>query len=258
MPYQRHTHGHALSSGQGRWSLALAFGVGLAWLAQGAQAQVTLTLHYQDRPPYSFADAEQRIRGLVAEPAARAFERAGIAFNWAKTPSQRQLVLIQNGNGLDCGVGWFRNPERETLGRFTRALYQDRPFMALARRASQFSSDRPLATWLGDSAYPLLVKDGYSYGALLDQMISRAGDLVRRTSTESAQMVRMIEAGRAGWMIVAPEEAQTLLAELGPLAQQLQLLPLAGVPAGSTRHIYCSRAVPETVIERLDVALATR
>ena len=37
----------------------------------------------------------------------------------------------------DIMLGWFRNPERIALGKFSKALYRDRPFGALARNDSR-------------------------------------------------------------------------------------------------------------------------
>lgn len=223
-----------------------------------AHGQAVVNLHYQDRPPYSEGGPDGRVRGLVAEPAARAFARAGIAFVWVRTPGQRQLALIQSGDGPDCGIGWFRNAEREALGRFTRALYQDQPFMGLARRDVPAFGSRALMLWPGDATQPLLVKDGYSYGPVLDALIARNPSHVRRTAAESAQMVRMIDAARAGWMIVAPEEAGPLLAALPGATDRLRLVPLPDVAAGPTRHVYCNRSLPDSMIERLDRAIAER
>lgn len=229
----------------------------------GATAPTTgrlLTLHYQERPPYSFTAGDGHVQGLLATPAHRACQKAQLHCSWARTPGQRQLALIQAGQGWDCGLGWFRNAEREALGRFSAALYQDRPFMALARRNTPWEPQRGPAALLADTDLPLLVKEGYSYGALLDGLVAQHPGQVRRTSAESQQMARMIEAGRAGWMIVAPEEAEVLLAEPGPggVLPQLQLHPLPGVPPGQTRHLYCNKAVPEAVIQRLNRALAER
>jgi len=229
----------------------------LAWLP-AVHGQTVVNLHYQDRPPYSEGAPDGNVRGLLAEPAARAFARAGIAFAWVRTPGQRQLALIQSGDGPDCGIGWFRNAEREALGRFTRAIYQDQPFMGLARRDVTAFGNRPLAVLLDDAAQPLLVKDGYSYGPVLDALIARNPSHVRRTAAESAQMVRMIDAARAGWMIVAPEEAGALLAALPGATDRLRLVPLPDAPAGPTRHVYCNRSLPDAMIERLDRAIAER
>lgn len=227
-------------------------------IASPVRADVTgpLQIHFQPRPPYSHKRAGA-VLGLVADPLAAALQRAGIAYTWIETPSQRQLGLIQSGLGLDCGLGWFRNPEREALGKFTRPLYQDRPFMALTQRDGGIAPDQTLAGLLGGK-FLVLVKDGYSYGAAVDAALGEHAGVVRRTSAESLQMVRMIDAQRAGWMIVAPEEAQDLLLQLPDAAARLKLVPIANMPAGNTRHLYCSRAVPDAVIEQINRALETR
>jgi polar amino acid transport system substrate-binding protein len=240
----------------------------LAWAAAPASAQGTppvpasvLTLHYQERPPYSQTGADGHVHGLLATAAARACQKAQLSCTWARTPGQRQVALIQAGHGWDCGLGWYRNAEREALGRFSAPLYQDRPYMALARRGTPWEPQRAgLAALLSDAALPLLVKEGYSYGPLLDGLIAQHAGQVRRTSAEAQQMARMLEAGRAGWMIVAPEEAEVLLGDPGSAGAppQLQLYPLPGLSAGQTRHQYCNKAVPEAVIERLNRALSER
>ena len=72
--------------------------------------------------------------GLTATPAAQALQRAGLSATWVRTPSQRQLALIQEGEGLHCGLGWFRNAERMALGQFSKAAVS-RP--ALRRAGAQ-------------------------------------------------------------------------------------------------------------------------
>lgn len=222
-----------------------------------AEVPGPLQIHYQSRPPYSSNNAGQAV-GLLVDPLVEALQRAGLVFAWVETPSQRQLGLIQSGRGLDCGLGWFRNPEREVLGKFTRPLYRDRPFMALTRRDDGIAPDKTLASLLGAGRSTVLVKDGYSYGAAVDAVLGQHPGAVRRTSAESLQMVRMIEAGRAGWMIVAPEEAEVLLQQLPDVAAGLKLVPIAGMADGNTRHLYCSRAVPDAVIEQINRALDER
>lgn len=234
------------------WRAVVVWMGGLAAAPAPAQAQApTLTLHYQDRPPYSQTDADGAVRGLVADPAARALGRAGIAFRWARTPSQRQLALIQApSGGLHCGVGWFRSAERAELGRFSATLYRDRPLAALMRESSWPRAVASAADLLGASTLRLLVKEGYSYGARLDALIATVARPPIRTSADPAQMSRMLASGRADWMIVAPEEAEVLM------QPGLLLRTLGDEPQGPTRHLYCNHDVPAAWIERIDQALA--
>jgi polar amino acid transport system substrate-binding protein len=227
----------------------------MAGAATTATSQ-TLTLHYQDRPPYSSLAANGEVTGLVATPAGQALRQAAVAFDWALTPSQRQLALIQQGSGLHCGVGWFRTESRAALGKFSLPLYRDEPFAALARPGALPASKVPAAAAMRAASGSLLVKDGYSYGPQFDALIASATAPPMRSSVEVPQLLRMVAAGRAGWMIVTPEEAQGLLADVGPEAAGLQLVRFSDALPGQTRHLYCNRAVPDAWLARIDQALS--
>lgn len=229
----------------------------LAWLAGAIvapalaqEAAPTLTLHYQERPPYSSTGPDGQPQGLVATPARQALAAAGIPHRWVVTPSQRQLALIQSGQGLHCGVGWFMTGERARRGKFSRALYRDQPFGALVRQALPVAERSTAADLLGDARLTLLVKDGYSYGSVLDGLIARLSPRVLRTSVDPPQMSRMLRSGRADWMIVAPEEAGVLG------GAGLRPVTLADVPQGPTRHLYCGQDLPDAWLARIDAALA--
>lgn len=238
-----------------RWRrrrLALA----LSWLLAGPVAAQSLALHYQERPPYSRSDGAGQVSGLVATPAANALTRAGISYRWTLTPNQRQIALMQQGEGLHCGVGWFRTPERAALGKFSQPLYRDQPFAALARTDAPLRDGMRASEALAAAGTVLLVKEGYSYGPVLDPLLADVATL--RTPAEVPQMVRMLAAGRAAWMIVTREEARELLAPPELAQARLRVLTLADVPAGQTRHLYCSKAVPDDWIARIDRALGAQ
>lgn len=243
------------SSGPARRIASVVLRGALLGLGLGAQAQ-SLTLHYQERPPYSVTQADGRVAGLVATPAAQALARAGVPFVWSRTPGQRQLALIQEGHGLHCGVGWFRNGERAALGKFSKPLYRDRSFGALARADSPVKSGMRGADALATAGDTLLVKEGYSYGAQFDRLIAMQWPPPQTTSVETSQMVRMLLAGRAGWMIVTPEEGQVLRQEAGAAAAGLRTVAFSDVAGGESRHLYCNRAVPDAWMARIDQALA--
>ncbi len=225
----------------------------LGWLVPAALAHAqSVTLHYQERPPYSSLDSAGNVVGLVATPAAEALAAAGIPYQWRQTPSQRQLALIQSGSGPHCGVGWFRNDERAGLGKFSRALYQDRPFGVLVRETLDLPEVVTAGGLMADRGLKLLVKEGYSYGVALDGMIERLQARTVVTSAEPASMGQMLRSGRADWMVLAPEEGELIA------GQGLRLLALAGMPDGQSRHLYCSRDLPDAWLARIDDALAQR
>ena len=232
--------------------------LGLFALLPGAVAAQPLTLHYQDRPPFSSIGPDGQPQGLLLVPLKRALAQAGIDYRWSNTPSQRQLALIQQGDGQDCGIGWFYSAVRETQGRFSRPIYHNLPFHALMRVDRQIAAAASAAALLADSSQPLLTKEGYSYGARIDALIQAQPASVQRTSAESVSMARMVVAGRAGWMLISPEESGPLLASMGAEGALLRLVSLAGAEPGPTRHLYCNRQVSSALMARLDRELAER
>jgi polar amino acid transport system substrate-binding protein len=225
--------------------LAVALLAGAAMAASDA----VVTLHYQVRPPYSSPAASGAVEGLVASPAGEALRRAGLTVRWVETPAQRQLALIQGGSGRHCGLGWFRNAEREASGKFSQALYRDQPFGAIVRSELPIASGIRSSDLIADARYAVLVKEGFSYGPQLDARLARAAAAVH-TSAALASMAAMVRADRAAWMLATPEEAEALL------APGLRRITFSDLPAGQTRHLYCSRDVPADWLARFDRALA--
>lgn len=213
-------------------------------------------LYFFERPPYVVQHAGSgEVTGLTATPAAQAFKSAGIAYRWVTMPTVRQLVTMKDDSTRPaCAVGWFKNPERERHFKFTRPIYRDHPTVGLA--AADFSLYRPtLAETLRQPGLQVLVKDGFSYGPLIDGLL--ANTKVERvvTSAESVPMIYMVSAHRAHFMFAAEEEAAFLVEQSGVPPQQLRVLHFADLPPGERRHILCSKAVSDETIERLNKAI---
>lgn len=231
--------------------LALLVGLHADALAQPRAVQ----LYYNERPPYLTTGPDGVVFGLTATPAAEAFRRAGIAFEWVKLPTKRQLSAIKENNGLECAVGWFKNPEREAFARYTKAIYRDRPTVGLANVDFQPPTAR-LADLLRTPGVTVLVKDGYSYGPYIDGLINDLKPTRLGTAGESSQMVQMVAARRADFMFVAEEEASYLVHESGIDASKLKLVRFDDVPPGERRYILCSKRVPVDVIARLNQGIS--
>ncbi|WP_342131298.1 substrate-binding periplasmic protein [Hydrogenophaga sp. OTU3427] len=231
---------------------ALAVGRG-AWAAGVGTPAEPLRLLYQERPPYTALRPDGTVEGLLATPLNQALQRAGVAHRWEIMPSQRHMLLVQTGDAPVCGVGWFRNPEREALGRFSRPIYRDLPMAGLVRAEVELADGASMAKTLEARRLTLLTKEGFSYGAQIDRWLQTLP--VKRVSTgnEPPQLVRMLLAQRAEWMIVAPEEGQLLMAQHPP--GSLRLVQFADVGPGLERHLYCNHSVPAELLRRVDEAL---
>lgn len=222
-----------------------------AWCPAGASlAEDGITVYYNDRPPYLMLGKDGSVHGLTATPALQAFQAAGIATTWQRAPTNRQLVLLQEG-GQRCAVGWFRNAARERFARFSKAIYRDLPPVALAR-ADLPSPPRLRLGELLARPVRVLVKEHYSYGAYIDALLEKSAATRVSTTSENTAMVAMLKARRADLFFLSAEEAAYLAEAAGPGAAWLRILRFPDVPGGETRHVMCSMDVPQSAMDRLD------
>jgi polar amino acid transport system substrate-binding protein len=232
----------------------------IAWLLaalSSAQAAEPLELYWFERPPYMGRRATgDEVEGLTATPAVAAFTAAGIPFRWVSLPTVRQLVTLKEGRRPACAVGWFRNAEREQQFKFTAPIYRDRPTVAIAR--ADYLPAPTLAATLRQPGVSVLVKDGFSYGAVIGPLLDEYRPERVVTSAETLAMANMIAGHRADLMFAAEEEASYLLEQTGHEARlpyPLKIVRFTDLPPGERRYILCSKATPDELIERLNKAI---
>lgn len=222
--------------------------------ARSAAGQA-LTVFYNIRPPYLLQQEDGGPGGLTGAPARQAFRQAGLAVQWSVLPTNRQLMLIRENTGAYCAIGWFSNPERIRFAKFTRALYRDQGWMVLARADMGLAESDTLQQVLSRPGLRVLVKDMYSYGPTIDSLLERYRPTVAVSTGNTLQMLQSLTARSVDLMFVSTEEGRYLMDNASVPPGTLRLLRLADMPKGDTRHIMCSRLVPDSVIERLDKAL---
>jgi polar amino acid transport system substrate-binding protein len=232
----------------------------VAWLLfvwAPAQAAEAIELYWFERPPYMAGrPASEEVAGLTASPAAQAFKAAGIPFRWVSLPTVRQLVTLKDSGRPACAVGWFRNAEREQQFKFSAPIYRDRPTVALARL--DYLPAATLAATLSRPGVSVLIKDGFSYGPVIGQLLDQYRPERVVTSAENLAMANMVAAQRASLMFAAEEEAGYLLEQAeheARLPYPLKIVRFADLPPGERRYILCSKATPDELIERLNKAI---
>jgi polar amino acid transport system substrate-binding protein len=225
-------------------------------VAVGAvHAQDRIDLHFYVRPPYMVQVDDTQVGGLTADPAKAAFDAAGVPYRWQQTPAKRQLMMIESGTGLDCGVGWYKTPEREKFGKFTAALYRDKPTAGIAR-ADFYPRSKTLAGMVADPATRVVMKVGLTYGQDVVGIMARAKAQVLTVTTEQTSLARMVASGRADFMFSPQEEADILRADVEGGTESLKVLIFPDLHEGASRHILCSKKVSDETIEKLNAALA--
>lgn len=218
-------------------------------------APSVLTVYYHERRPYYFKVGDQ-VQGLVADRAMKALRIAGIEFRWERLPPVRQLQNVRDAELVCAAIGWFASDERRAFAQFSEPIFQDGPFVALAStRSTRFPASLSIDELFGDPNVTVLVKDGYSYGAAIDQRLAELQARRVKTPAENDSMLQMLAEGRAELMLVSPDEALELIATTSAQSTAFRIVQLTHMPAGPTRHLMFSRTVSEEIVQRFDHAL---
>lgn len=174
-----------------------------------------VTLYYNQRVPYSYLE-NGVLKGHLVEVSERIFQQAGIAFRWDSLPIARQFITLRDNNEPLCLVGRFMTREREAWGHYSLPIYRDQPQGLLVRRDNaRMRSYATLKETISAPDVRLLVKRGYSYGAVIDNYLKQRKPPAKDTVDENHNMLRQIHLAMADAMIIAEDEAAGLLAHSG-------------------------------------------
>lgn len=236
-------------------AVAAAF-LAISCFAAAAFADEAILILYNERPPYVVEGQGGETKGLTADPVKHAFTKSGLAHKWEAAPTKRQMESIEKSDAKTCIVGWFKNPEREKIGKFTVEIYQDKPAVAVAKADNaKMASGKTLDATFQDAGLTLLVKEGFSYGKFIDDKIKQLAPKKEETLVENVPMLKMIQAGRADYMFMAPEEAEMLLASGEFKPGDFKLVTFTDMPEGGKRYLLCSRMLLDADIEKLNTHL---
>ena len=222
-----------------------------------ANAVDTVSVYYEERAPYAVTGLDDYVTGLTATPVAEAFIGAGIAFEWKKMPFKRQLQTIKYDKKKACGIGWFKKPEREEFAIFSELIYQDMPSITLSKQGNTSVVKHENAeSLLKDKSLKLLIKDGFSYGRYIDELIEKHNpDHVVAVGSSNLQMLQVILSDRADYFFVSEEEAEEIITSAGYSLQDFQLQRYTDMPPGNKRYIACSQQVTQEIVNSLNAEI---
>jgi Bacterial extracellular solute-binding proteins, family 3. len=209
-----------------------------------------IQLHYVERPPY-INQTGSWLEGLTATPALDAFTRAGVPFILRSTPTNRQLLLIQNNEGYDCAIGWFKSSDREKFARFSKPLHLTRGWAVITHKSFP-TGTQSFTELMSNKNNRVLLRDKFIYGEYITERVKALRPTSFITTVEMPQMLQMIQARRSDFMFASAEEAELAVKD----RPELKLyFPPDSPKTGSYRHLICSKKVPTEVIEKLNAQL---
>ena len=246
--------------GRGRiGGLAVALLAAIAGLVPGGPArgeqEQSVTLFFNERPPYKLRLPDGTIGGIALTPAIKAFAKAGIPVVWEELPTARQLRDVREGTRRACAVGFYLTPERAAFSKVSEPVSRDGRMVVLAGISFPAAENVTIADLLGDPHDTLLLKNENSYGALLDEAIAKAKVKIEWTSMNYNGITRMVVSRESYFTFATPEDIAYQSEQQHWLPGTYRMLSVQGLPDGEARYILCNKAVDDDTIRRLNAFL---
>lgn len=223
--------------------------------ADAAMGEPKVTFNFEDRPPFLIQDKGALVGGLAGKPVLATFVGAGIPLEWSFVPFKRQINNIQGNVGQHCMVA-FKTPEREAFAKFTLPIFRDGATVALTRSNNDdLNKNETLRGTFGKRQQFLIAKDGRSNGKVIDALIDELRPSTTVVSAGNSSILKMILVKHGDYMLVAPEEVEGMIKAAGLSQSDFKVVTLTDAPPGETRHIMCSKTMPDELINKLNLVI---
>ncbi len=218
----------------------------------------TETLHvlYLERPPYYFT-VNERADGFLVKLSRKLFQEAGIQVTFSEMPPKRIIKMIKTKDGNYCSIGWFKNPERESFAKFSLPIYTDKSMVILTvkNKKELFQSYRNLKDVFSDKTMIFGAMSEFSYGSYIDDLLKNQSLSKIEITSKQSVIPELIMKGRATFMLIAPEEIDTLLQSSGHNPDDFISIPMPDIPAGNKRYLMFSQDVRDETIGKINHAI---
>lgn len=235
--------------------ILLALLIILTWPCSGRAEDLTVV--YLERPPYYFTENDQP-EGFLLSLTQDILDSAQISATFTPMPPNRILATLQADNQPTCTVGWFRTPEREDFALFSRPIYRDKPIVVLTTTtlAPDLRQHSSLTDLFSDFRQTMAQVSSFSHGRIVDDLIQQHA--VRTIVVASGQktLPRLIAEGRATYMLIAPEEVETLLLISGLDPTLFTTLTMTDAPQGNLRYLMFNKSIPMELLDKINAAIA--
>ncbi len=225
-----------------------------------SNAAEPLKVFYIERPPYYYTE-NLHARGILVDRTRRVLAKAGIDAVFVPMPPKRILHILKINSEKACSIGWFKTKERKGFARFSLPIYENRPLVLLARKdtAAQISPHgRPVGlkrVFLHKSLVMGRVA-GFSYGGYVDRIMKQHAGFRFERAPNQKDLIRMLASGRISYLLVAPEEVDTLLEQTNLPRVKFDVIHLSDIPRGNKRYLIFDKSVDQKTIDRINRAIA--
>jgi len=215
----------------------------------------SLTLYYEIRPPFMLLENGE-LKGSFGGQATEALQAAGISFTLSEAPVARQQLLIMNNKEPACAVGFYWTNARAKSGKYTLAIAHSSPQGIIFHSNNpKLESINTMESLFADPTLSIVLRNGYSYGETLDNMLLKAQAKILRPSEDSHGRAKLVLFGIVDAALFARDEADYQIRQFSSQENTFRFKQFPDSPEGKPRYLYCSNLVDDKTISKINDVL---
>lgn len=222
-----------------------------------AQSPEEVVLYFTGRPPFIWQDEQDVIHGISYEIGNRVFSLANIPYRWVRAPSLRVMRNYEEDKEPLCLVNWINTVERARIGRVSLPTYLEEDYLAvIPKDNSERFHHLTLSQILQDKTVTVLVKGGYAYSTVLNELFSNMQAKTIDLRGEQQHNLALVAEKRADIGFFEQQELELFIKNNPLLAEKVVIIRYDEINSSSTtRHILCSKSVTEEQMQRINTAI---
>lgn len=224
-------------------------------ISSNGQEAPVLNLLYMNRPPYYMPgkSLNDLPHGLIMDRVHTILKTFPGAIKFKNYPSKRQLQYLKSAPNT-CGIGWFKNSDREKDYRFSYEIYNDKEMVLIVRK-EHLSRENGVIDLL-KSKLKFIIKDGFSYGESLDNYIKKMAS-VERVNVDQVNIVDMLELGRGEATILSQDEKEEIFDKKKTKNKDnYMMFPLREITGNIPRYLMCSKTTNDKIMNMINEAIS--
>lgn len=210
-----------------------------------ATLSAEVELMYYDRPPLFYTDAKGQPAGLMIGKIKETLEKLNYKVTFALYPPKRQFSEIAANKRATCGVGWFKNSEREKIGKFSHEIFSDEPLLLITHKTITLNHKEKLKSFFKRKDLTYLKKNGFSYGVDIDALEDTFRPQVHMVSTATSSIFEMVGKRGLYYTLLDRNEVDYIVKENPKLLESIHFAPIEESSKGNIRYLFCSFLTPD-------------
>ena len=189
---------------------AILLAVLLPWakstLAEGTPGPTAIVAAFNDAPPMAYTNDKGVAKGTVVRIARPLFAAAGLPWSIATYPAPRLIKGLQDGS--------FNFSMLVSMPQLADCcLFSLAPVFIQEPRVYFLNGKAPIASKEQLSGHSLIIINGFTYAGLIRHITDPANGIVTEVAESLDAAFRMLEAGRADYLLSYEANARSVLAK---------------------------------------------